>query len=72
MSKFDEETLHLLIEFDEDTYHNILLEAGMIQILCRLVLKNIITIEQALDECKYTKEKFMEELEAYKNGTIII
>lgn len=33
------------------------------------VVNDTITIEQALDECKYTREKFMEELEAYKNDT---
>lgn len=65
MSKFDEETLHLLIEFDEDRYHNLLLEDGMIQILCKLVSKNVITIEQALDECGLTEKKFRENAEIY-------
>ena len=67
MRKYDEKTLLLMMEFDEERYQEILREEGMIQMLCKLVLKNVITIEQALDESKYTREKFLIELEAYKD-----
>lgn len=59
----------VLTEFDEEKYEAMIREEGreegLINTLCSLVSKKVITVQQALEECGLTEEEFLEKMKEY-------
>ena len=55
----------VLTEFDEEKYEAMIREEAHIETLCSLVSKNIITMEQALEESGLTEKEFLEKIKEY-------